>query len=47
MESIENRVSALELQIPNAARTGAWVERGLWAAVAAVAVFIGKKTGLL
>jgi hypothetical protein len=47
LENIEDRVTQLEIQLPNASRTGAWVDRGLWAVAAAAFMYIAKKVGLI
>lgn len=47
LEKLEGRVSLIESKMPDADRAHRWLDRGLWAALAAVAVFVGKKTGLL
>lgn len=47
IDKISERLAVLEKAAPDAERISRWAERGLWAMVAAVFVFIGKKTGLL
>lgn len=48
---LEERLALVEMTVSrtvtNSNRTTAWVDRGAWAAVAAVAVYLAKKTGLL
>jgi hypothetical protein len=41
------RVTAVERAIPDVTRTSVWLDRGLWAAVAATGMYIAKKVGLL
>jgi hypothetical protein len=47
IEKLEGRVSVVEQKLPDAARATIWVDRVLWAAASAIAVFILKKEGLL
>ena len=47
LSKIEERVAALERVVVNSTRTSTWVDRGVWAAAAAAAVYIAKKAGLL
>lgn len=47
LEKMEGRVAALETKAPEAARMSHWFDRGLWAALAALATFLAKKVGLL
>lgn len=47
LEKLQGRVASLEAKMPDADRAGRWLDRGLWAAVAAIAVYIAKKTGLI
>jgi len=44
---INDRINALEQKAIITGQTSMWVERGVWAAAAAAAVFIAQKTGLL
>ena len=46
LERIEERVTKLELQAPAAKRASIWIDRAAWAAMAAVAVYVAKATGL-
>ena len=47
MERIEGRLLTLERNEPGNERIQKWVDRGVWAAVAAAAMFIAKKVGLI
>lgn len=47
LTKIEERVSGVEQAVNNVTRTSLWVDRGVWAAAAAGAMYIAKKTGLL
>lgn len=47
IDKISERLTELERARPDTERMSRWFERGLWAVVVTVAVFIGKKTGLL
>lgn len=47
LEKIESRIGALERQGVVSSQTNDWVGKAVWAAVAATAVFVGKKVGLL
>ena len=47
IEKIETRLSMLERVQPEARRAARWLDRALWAAAAAVAMFIGRKAGLI
>lgn len=47
LERIEARVAALERAAPNATRTSMWVDRAVWASLAAAATYVAKKIGLL
>lgn len=47
IESMEVRLKAVETKMPDADRANKWLDRGLWAAVAALAVYVAKKTGLM
>lgn len=44
---LEERVGDLEKTVVNSSRTSMWVDRGMWAAAAAVAVYVAKRTGLM
>lgn len=44
---LEERVGEIELAMRDSTRTSIWVDRGIWAAAAAAAVYIAKKTGLM
>jgi len=46
LERVEQRVAKLELQAPAAKRASIWMDRAAWAAMAAVAVYVAKATGL-
>lgn len=47
LDKLSDRVVLLEIAKPNTERTGRWLEWGLFGLVAAVAMFIGKKVGLM
>ena len=47
LDRIEQRVARLEQQAPAAARTSTWIDRAAWAAMAAVAMYVAKHSGLL
>ena len=47
LERVEGRLAVLELQGVSSKQTNDWMGKAVWAAVAAVAVFAGKKVGLL
>ena len=47
MDRMDERVDTLEKAAPATERLSMWFERGLWAAVAAVAIYISSKTGLI
>lgn len=47
LDKITDRITALEMARPDNERTSRWLERGLWALVVSVGIYIGKKTGLL
>lgn len=47
LEKIEGRVSNLEIVQPRNSQTSGWVEKALWAAAAAAALYMAKKLGLM
>ena len=47
LERIESRVAALERAAPDTTRTSLWVDRAVWASLAAGATYIAKKLGIL
>lgn len=47
IERIEGRITELERRQPDVTRTSEWVDRMVWAAAAAMLMFILKKTGAL
>lgn len=47
IEKVEARLVAVELQMQNVARTSSWVDKAVWAAVAAAVAFVAAKAGLI
>ena len=47
LERVEARVAALERAAPDTTRTSLWVDRAVWATLAAAATYVAKKIGLL
>jgi hypothetical protein len=47
LEKVEGRVSEIERRLPEVSRTSVWVDRAVWASVAAMAMFVAKKLGIL
>lgn len=47
LDRVEQRVSRLEQQAPAAKRASIWIDRAAWAAMAAVAMYVAKHTGLM
>ena len=47
ISTLEKRLTEVEKKLPEVTRTSIWVDRGVWAAAAAAAVYIAKKTGLM
>jgi hypothetical protein len=47
LEKVEGRIAALEKAQPIQQQSADWVGKAVWAAVVVVAVFVGKKVGLL
>ena len=47
LEKVESRVSEIEKRLPEVARTSVWVDRGVWASMAAIAVYAAKKLGIM
>lgn len=47
LERVEQRVAKLELQAPAAKRASIWMDRAAWAAMAAVAMYMAKHSGLM
>ena len=46
-QRLSDRLASLEQQAPAATRTAAWVDRAVWAAAAAGAMYVAKSAGLL
>ena len=46
-EKAENRLNLIEQQLPNVTRTSVWVDRAIWAAAAAAAMYVSKAAGLI
>jgi hypothetical protein len=46
LDKLDNRIMDVERRMPEISRTSTWVDRGIWAAAATVAIFIAKQTGL-
>lgn len=46
LERVEKRLSALEAYIPNAKRTGLWVDRAVLFVMGLVAMYVAKTVGL-
>lgn len=47
LAKVEERVSKIEQRLPVLSASSVWVDRGVTATVAAAAMYIAKKTGLL
>ncbi len=47
LEKLEMRIAALEQLAVTSKQTSTWVEKGIWAAAAAAAMYIAKKVGLI
>jgi len=47
LEKLEGRVAGLEQTALISKRAADWVDRGMWVAAAAAAMFVAKQTGLL
>lgn len=47
LEKLETRVLALEQLGVDSKRSNAWVDKAVWAVVAAVAMYVAKKVGLV
>lgn len=47
IERVETRLASIERAQPEARRMAHWLDRALWAAAAAVAVFVARKVGLI
>ena len=47
LDRVEHRVSRLDQQAPAAKRASIWIDRAAWAAIAAVAMYVAKHTGLM
>lgn len=44
---MEARLGVIERAAVGSRRTAHWLDRALWAAVAAVAIFVGRKVGMI
>lgn len=47
LEKVEERVREIEQRLPEVTRTSVWVDRGVWAAAAAAAMYAAKKLGIM
>ena len=47
ISNVEKRVVEIEKRLPEYTKSSIWIDRGVWAAVAALAVYAAKKIGLL
>ncbi len=47
LAKLEERITTLEQLAVTSKQTNTWMEKGLWAAAAAVAMYVAKKIGLI
>lgn len=47
LERLEERTTSLEQLAVSSKQANGWVEKGLWAAAAAAAMYVAKKVGLI
>lgn len=47
IEAQDKRLQELEKKVPELHRTASWIDKGIWAAVAALATYVLKKVGIL
>lgn len=47
IEKMEARLGVIERAAVGSRRTAHWLDRALWAAAAAVAIFVGRKVGMI
>lgn len=47
IEKMEARLGVIERAAVDSRRTAHWLDRALWAAVAAVSIFVGRKVGMI
>jgi len=47
IDKMDERLDTLEKAAPEAQRLSRWFERGLWASVAAVAMYLSSRSGLI
>ena len=47
LERVENRVSALEKDVPANKRVSVWVDRAIWAGMGLLVMTVLKKSGLV
>lgn len=47
LKAHDDRIRTLELRAPENDRVAKWIDRGAWAIIAAVGMYVAKKTGLI